>query len=129
MSRPQEPVSQVGAALPQPADVAHPRRGHHDHPGAAVMDPPAQLGVFAVEVDRGIEAAQLAEQVGAHEQIGGGQHEDVPDTVVLFLVDLAGLDDRVDLAESVHPEPDRLQHARIVPVDATWDRPHPAFDR
>ena len=36
---------------------------------------------------------------------------------MLLLVDLAGLDERVDLAEAVDAQADVLQHARVVPVD------------
>ena len=91
MAGPHQPVAQVGSPLAQTADVAHPSRGDHDDTGAAVMDPPAQLGVLTVEVDRRVEAAELAEEVGAHEQVRRRQHEHVADAVVLFLVDLARL--------------------------------------
>ena len=82
-----------------------------------MVDSPAQLGVLAVEVDRRIEAPERAEQVGADQEVRRRQDEHVADAVVLFLVDLAGLDHRIDLTESVHAEADRLQHARVVPVD------------
>ena len=110
-------MAQVGAPLTQLADVAYPSRRHHDDPSAAVMDSPAQLGVLAVEVDRRVEPAELAEQVGTNQQIRRRQHEHVANAVVLFLVDLAHLDDRVDLAESVHAETDGLQHVGVVPFD------------
>ena len=82
-----------------------------------MVDAPTELGVLAVEVDGRVEAAEFAEQVGAHQQIGRRQDEHVPDAVVLLLVDLARFDDRIDLAEPVHSQTDRLQHARIVPLD------------
>ena len=78
---------------------------------------PAQVDVVAVEADRRIEPAELAQQVGAHEDACRRQHEHVANGVVLFLVDLAGFDDRVDLAEPVEAEPDVLQPARFVPLD------------
>ena len=117
MARSQLPVAQIGASLTQLAEMTHSRRGNHHHPGSAVMDSPAQFGVLAVVLDDGIEAAQLAEQIGPHQQIRRRQHEDIADPVVLFLIDLPDVDDRVDLAESVHAQSDRLQHVRIVPVD------------
>ena len=57
------------------------------------------------------------EQVGTHEQAGAGQGEDVADGVVLLLVELAPLDDRVDLAEPVDTQADVLEDAGVVPVD------------
>ncbi len=113
----QEPVAEVGTSLTEHADVANPGRRHHDHAGPAVMDPPAQLGVLAIEVDRRVEATEFAKQVGANQQIGRGQHEDVSHPVVLLLIDLTRFDDGIDLTEPVHSQTDRLQHARVVPVD------------
>jgi hypothetical protein len=78
---------------------------------------PAQIDVLAVERDARVESPEDPEQVGAHEQTGGREHEHVADRVVLFLVELAGLDDRVDFAEPVEAEADVLEQAGLVPVD------------
>ncbi len=97
--------------------MAHPgARSHHDT-RTAVVDAPAELDVFAVEVDRVVEPAELAEQVGTHHQARGRQDEDVADAVVLFLVDLAAFDGLVDHAEAIETESDAAQHAGIVPFD------------
>ena len=89
----------------------------HDDAGSAVVHPPAELDVLAVQVDRVIEPAELSEEVGAHQQTGGREDEDVTHAVVLFLVDFAVLDGLIDHAEPVESEPDALQHRRIVPID------------
>ena len=81
------------------------------------VDPPAQVDVVAVERDRRVEPAERPEQVGTHEQAGRRQGEDVADGVVLLLVVLAGLGDRIDLAETVETQADVLEDAGIVPGD------------
>ena len=108
---------QVRSSLREVAAVANASARRDDDAGPAVMHAPAELDVLAVQVDRGVESAEFTEQVGADQQTGRGEHEDVSDTIVLFLVDLAGFDRLVDLAEAVEAEPDALEHARFVPFD------------
>ena len=115
MASPQELVVDVGSADLQLLAVPRPRLRGDDGARSAQVDAPAEVDVVAVEGDRRIEAAEGAEQVGAHEETGRGEDEDVADGVVLLLVVLAGLGDRVDLAEAVHAEPDVLEDARVVP--------------
>ena len=115
MAGPQQVVVEVGSADLQLLAVADPGLRGDDDARAAQVDAPAQVDVVAVERDRRVEAAEGAEQVGAHEQAGRGEDEDVADGVVLLLVVLARLGDRVDLAEAVEAEPDVLEDARVVP--------------
>ena len=83
-------MGKIRSAFAQLAAMPHPRRRRHHDAGATVVQTPAQLGVLAVEVDRRIEAPEGPEQIGADQEIGRRQDEDVADAVVLFLVDLAG---------------------------------------
>ena len=106
-----------GRRCEQRLAVPGPRRGHDHDPGAAEVGAPAEVDVVAVEVDRRVEAADRPEQVGANQQARRRQGEHVAHGVVLLLVDLAFLDERVDLAEAVDAEADVLQHARVVPRD------------
>ena len=108
---------QIRAPLLEPLEVPDPCVGCDDDPSAVMVGPPTQVDVVTVEADRRIEPAELAQQVGAHEDARRRQHEHVADGVVLFLVDLTGFDDRVDLAEPVEAEPDVLQPARLFPLD------------
>ncbi len=111
------PQPQVGAPRLQLAAVTDPsRRCDHDA-GAGEVDPPAQLDVVATEVDHRVETADLAEQIGADQHARRRDDEDVAHPVLLLLIDLARFDDLVDLTEPVDAEADRLQHARIVPLD------------
>ena len=108
---------QIRAPLLEPFDVPDTRVGCDDDPRAVMVGPPTQVDVVTVEADHRIETLELTQQVGAHEDAGRRQHEHVTNGVVLFLVDLAGFDDRVDLPEPVEAEPDVLQPARLVPLD------------
>ena len=115
MAGPQHVVVEIRTADLELLTVAHAGlRGDHDA-GPAQVDPPAQLDVVAVEVDRRVEAAQRPEQVGAYEQAGRREREHVADRIVLLLVVLARFGDRVDLAEAVEPEADVLEHGGVVP--------------
>ena len=92
-------------------------RRDHDHACPAAVGAPAQVEVLAVEADRRVEPAERAEEVGAHQEARRREREHVAHGVVLLLVDLAVLDDRVELAEAVDPEPDVLQPGRVRPLD------------
>ena len=70
-----EPVARLQAAALVVAHaggelvaVPHPRVGGHDHPGAGHLRPPAQAHVVEEVADALVEAADLGEQVGAHER-------------------------------------------------------------
>ena len=110
-------VGEVGAPLGELLAMAGPGCGHHHHPGAAEVGAPAQIDVVAVELDRRVETTDRAEQVGAHQQARRRHGERVADRVVLLLIDLARLDDGVDLAEAVDAEPHVLQHRWVGPRD------------
>ena len=111
MARLQRAVIEVRAALDESLAVADTGIGRNDDAGAGEVGTPAEIDVLTVERDRRIEPAESTEQVGADQQARRRQHEHVAHRVVLLLVDLARLDDRVDLAEAVEPETDVLQHA------------------
>ena len=90
--------------------------GSNDHPGAGQVRPPTKIHVFAIERHHRVEATETSEQVGANEQAGRRKDKDVAHRVVLFLIRLAGLDERVDLTEPVEPEPNMLQHPGVIPL-------------
>ena len=110
-------VAQVGSPLLELLAVAGAGAGHDHHARSAEVGPPAQLDVVAVEAQCRVEAAQAAEQVGADQQAGRRQGEHVTHRVVLLLVDLARLDERIDLAEAVDAEADVLEAAGVAPLD------------
>ncbi len=109
--------AQVRTPIGQTLAVATASARHDDDAGASEVRSPAQVDVVAVEPHGRIEALQRAEQVGAHQQAGRRDGEHVAHRVVLLLIDLAGLDQRVDLTEAVDSQADVLQQARFVPVD------------
>ena len=128
MAGAQQVVVEVGPADLQLLAVADPGLRGDDDAGAAQVDAPAQVDVVAVERDRRVEAAEGAEQVGPHEQARRREDEHVADGVVLLLVVLAGLGDRVDLAEAVEAEPDVLEHAGSS-HETSFGPTTPAFER
>ena len=91
--------------------------GSNDHSGATVVDSPTELDVLAVHVDHRVESIEFTEQVRPDEHHGRRDHEHVAHPVVLLLVDLAGLDRLIDLAEAVESEANAPEHARVVPFD------------
>ena len=106
---------EVGPAHDQLLAMAHAGLRGDDDAGAAEVGPPAQVDVVTVERDGGVVAAEGAEEVGPGEDARRREDEHVADRVVLLLVVLPRLGDRVDLAEPVEPEPDVLQHERVLP--------------
>ena len=110
-------MGKVRAAFAQRSAMTHPCSRSHYDAGATVVQTPTQFGVLAVEVDRRIEPPERSEEIGAHQEVRRREGEDVADAVVLFLVDLTGFDHRIDLTESIHAEPHRLQDTGLVPVD------------
>ena len=113
---PQHLVVEVGPPHGELLAMASPGLRGDDDAGPAEVGPPAQVDVVAVERDGAVEAAEGAEQVGAHEHAGRRQDEHVAHRVVLLLVELARLGDRVDLAEAVEAEPDVLEDRRDRPT-------------
>ena len=103
--------------IPRRLGLLHPSFGGHQHAGARQAGAPAQVDVLGSGETRGVEPTELVEQVGPHEH-GCVRHvEDVAHGVVLGLVELAGLDPRVRVAELVDAAPDLQQHLGIVGVD------------
>ena len=117
MAGAQRLVREIRATLDECLEVSGTSGRDDDDAGAAAMRAPAEVEVLAVERHRPVEAAERAEEVGAHEHAGRRHAEDVAHRVVLLLVDLPALDDRVDLAEAVGAEPDVLELAGVEPVD------------
>ncbi len=97
--------------------MADPGLGGHNHPGAGHLGPPAEVDVGAVVGHGRVEAAELGEQVGTHEQAGrrGGEH--VAHRVVLLLVELAPVDQRGARPGLVDRQPHTQQPVFVVPVD------------
>ena len=91
--------------------------GRDEHARAGEPRPPAQVDVVGARERRGVEAAELVEEVGADEHDRVRDEEDVAHGVVLFLVDLAGLDARERDAVVVDRHPDLEQHLGVVVVD------------
>ena len=109
-------------AAPSPRFLAglgllHPSFGSHQDAGARELGTPAQVDVLGSGEPRRVEPTELVEQVGPHEH-GRVRHvEHVANGVVLSLVELAGLDPRVRVAELVDAASDLEQHLGIVGVD------------
>jgi hypothetical protein len=110
-------VIEVRAPLSELATVSNSCSRNNDHASSAVMDSPAQLDIVAVERDGRIEPADLTEQVSPDQHERRWQREHVAHAIVLFLVNFAGVDTEIDLAESVKTEADGLQRTRVVPFD------------
>ena len=108
-------------AVPQPAvtglEVADPGIGGHDHPRPGHLGPPAEIDVLPGTGDQRVESADGREQVGPHEQAGAGAGEHVAHAVVLFLVQLARLDQGRLGRQLVHAGADRQQPLRTLPLD------------
>jgi len=113
----QQIVIEVWTPLSELATVSNSCSRNNDHASSAVMDSPAQLDIVAMERDGGIEPADLTEQVSPDQHERRWQREHVAHAIVLFLVNFAGVDTEIDLAESVKTEADGLQRTRVVPFD------------
>ena len=98
------------------------RVGDDEHARAGEPGPPAQVEVLGTREGRAVEAAELGEEVGAHEHHRGGDVEDVADAVVLLLVELTRLDPGVRHAEAVDRTPDLEQHLGVRPRSPASDR-------
>ena len=98
-------------------EVTHPRGRCHQDPCAHELGAPAEVDVVPLLPHLGVEPVEGVEQVAADEEAGGGHREDVADRVVLFLVELAPLDDRRDRTRLVDREPHGEQALRRVPLD------------
>jgi|TARA_R110002110_G_scaffold113366_1_gene281543 hypothetical protein len=108
---------EVRASFSELTTVPHSCGRNNDYSSATVMDPPAQLDIVAMERDRRIESADLTKQVSPDQHERRWQREHVAHSIVLFLVNFAGVDSEIDLTKSVETEPDRLQQSRVVPFD------------
>ena len=108
---------EVGASLSELATVPNSCSWNNDHPSTAVVDPPAQLDIVTVERNGGIEPTDFTEQVSPDQHERRWQRKHVANAIVLFLVDFAGVDTEIDLAESVKTETDGLQLSRVIPLD------------
>ncbi len=102
---------------PERLEVGDPGRRSHQDSGADHVGPPRQVEVLAEELDARVEAAERGEQVGAHQGGGAGDVEDVADSVVLLLVELAALDVRGRGTGLVRPHPHLQQPLGVVPLD------------
>jgi hypothetical protein len=92
--------------------------GRHDHHASArELRAPAEVDVVAAQRDLGVVAADGPEQVGAHHRATARHREDIRDGIVLFLVELALLDDRRRDTELVDGETDVLEPGGVVPID------------
>ncbi|CAB4823366.1 unannotated protein [freshwater metagenome] len=89
--------------------------GHHHHTRTAEVRAPAQINVVTVVFDARVESAESAEQIGTHQQTRRRHGEHIAHGVVLFLVDLARFDDRVDFTEAIDAKSYMLQHIAAIP--------------
>lgn len=72
--------------------VADPSGRGHDDAGPHDLGAPAEVEVLPHGHDGRVEATQLGEEVDADQHAPAGSEEDVPDGVVLAMVDLVGMD-------------------------------------
>ncbi len=93
------------------------RVGHDEDACTRESGPPAQVEVFGAGIGLGVEAAELHEQVGAHEHHRGGHVEHVTDAVVLLLVDLARFDAGEGRTEAVDATADLEQDLGVLGAD------------
>ena len=107
----------VRIALGETFAVTHHRRGHHHHPSAGEMHPPAQVELFAAEGDVVVETSDGAEEIRTHEKTGARHTEHVSHGIVLLLVAFTRHHDGIDLPRAVTGQADVLEQPRIVPVD------------
>ncbi len=113
---------EVGPALEHGFAVPDPRRGGHEHASAHLVRAPRQVEVLAVEVDAGVEALEVGEEVGADEGEAAGHGEHVAHRVVLLLVELAALGVRGVATGAVDGEAHLEQHRRGRPSRRAWAR-------
>ena len=97
--------------------MTHPGVGRDDHPGASHLRSPREVEILPHGHDPRIEALELAPQVGPDQGATSWSHEDVPNRVVLSVVDLA-LEDAVDDGSGlVAAHADVQEDVPVVPVD------------
>ncbi len=99
-----------GLGVPQ-----HGVGGDHDAVAGRV-DAPAEVGVVAHQRQRPVEAAELLEDVAAHQHAGGGDGEDGAHLVVLALVLLAAVQTGPAAAGAGDADADLQQLAAVVPA-------------
>ena len=104
-------VDRGGLAVPDAA------RGGDEHPRADETSAPAQVDVVGAGRGLDVEAAELVEEVVAHEHRGVRDEEDVADAVVLLLVDLVRLDPGERHGVMVDRHADLDEHLGVVVVD------------
>ena len=97
--------------------VRRTRVGRDEHARAREPGAPAEVEVLGTGERRGVESAELLEEVGAHEHGRGRDVEDVAHAVVLLLVELARFDAGVRRTEAVDGAPDFQQDLRVVGAD------------
>ena len=89
----------------------------HDDPRSGHLGAPAQVDILAEQVDLGVESAERLEQVRAHQGAAARYCENLPNLVVLCLVEFARLDALDDGAKAVDSQAHLEQPVRGVPLD------------
>lgn len=90
--------------------------GGDHHAVAGGVDPPAEVGVVAHQRQRLVEAAELLEDVAAHQHAGAGDGEHRADLVVLALVLLAAVQAGPPATGAGDGDADLQQLAAVVPA-------------
>ncbi len=126
--RPVPPVPAADRIRPGQARIERPNAGRQllqvtdpgvwsdDDPGPDHLGPPAQVEVLSHADDRGVEAAQLVEEVSPDQGRSTGGDEHVTHRVVLAMVDLIDVDPVHHGAALVDHHPHMDQALGVVPA-------------
>jgi hypothetical protein len=115
-ARPQLALGGLAVVAGRGPPVEHARGRGDDDAGAGEPGAPAQVDVVGTGKGCGVESAELVEEIGAHEHRRVRHVEDVAHTVVLFLVDLVGLDAGERLAVVVDRHAHFEKNVRIITI-------------
>ena len=96
-----------------PGGRPHAGSGHHDHPAAGVVSPPAEVQVGTDVAERGLPPTQGGDEVALHERPGEGDGQRVGHPVVLALVRLARRGAREEAAAARRADLQGAQEVRV----------------
>ena len=105
----------IEAGVEGDAGMTHASLGGHDHAIPGQVQAPPQVEAVAEGTERGIESADGIVGLGADEQPGGADAEDVARTIVLALVDVV-IADALESAGAGRGKDSEFEEAAAVPA-------------